>query len=169
MTDIKKYLVTYSRLFGAAFLAAFLFFALPVIPAGAVSVVNKQLSDAIYDSALPLAEAEKLEEADKLLTQALLANPANAKAFALKGQMQIKLENIREGWRLQNIALNIEPNYLPALLWAGEAAIALKDRVDAEKHLARLKKICGTCAEFEQLQKSLAALPPRKPDEKTEE
>lgn len=124
--------------------------------AQATSVENTRLSDIILASARPLIEQEKLAEADHLLSQALLVNPANARAFALKGQVKLKLDNPTEGRRLQDLALNIEPDYLQAIVWAGETSIVLDDLDDAEKRLSRLDKLCGNCAEFVKLQQSIA-------------
>lgn len=144
------------------------------MPAHAISLSNKHLSTAIYDVALAVMTDEKFAEADTLLTQSLLANPANAQAFALKGRAQAKLGHAREGRRFQNLALNIEPDYLQAILWAGEASLKLQDKDDADARLARLSKLCGTCAAFQQLQNALATFdktrivaalktPPKKP------
>ncbi len=54
------------------------------LPALAATLVNERLSNVILASARSMVDDEKFNEADELLTQALLADPANAPAFCVK-------------------------------------------------------------------------------------
>jgi tetratricopeptide (TPR) repeat protein len=81
----------------------------------------------------------------------LLANPANADAFFLKGHLSNLNEDPAEGLRLISRGLNINPKDLTALLWAGEAAVTLEDFEEADIHLKRLEKLCGDCIEQQTL------------------
>jgi uncharacterized protein HemY len=94
---------------------------------------------------------KELEKANDLLTQSLLANPANADAFFLKGHLSNLNEDPAEGLRLISRGLNINPKDLTALLWAGEAAVTLEDFEEADIHLKRLEKLCGDCNEQQTL------------------
>ncbi len=115
------------------------------LPTLAATLVNERLSNVILASARSMVDDEKFNEADELLTQSLLADPANAPAFALKGFVQSQLDNPDEALRLMDIALAIEPDNLQAVFWAGQAATKLENLEEAEKRLARLKTLCGEC------------------------
>ena len=111
----------------------------------AATLVNERLSNVILASARSMVDDDKFDKADELLTQAMLADPANAHAFALKGFVQSQLERHNEALRLIDIALAIEPDNLQAVFWAGQAATKLENLEEAEKRLARLKTLCGEC------------------------
>jgi tetratricopeptide (TPR) repeat protein len=109
------------------------------------------LSKKLYFEADLAFKNKELEKANDLLTQSLLANPANADAFFLKGHLSNLNEDPAEGLRLISRGLNINPKDLTALLWAGEAAVTLEDFEEADIHLKRLEKLCGDCAEQQTL------------------
>ncbi len=109
------------------------------------------LSKKLYLEADLAFKNKELEKANDLLTQSLLANPANADAFFLKGHLSNLNEDPAEGLRLISRGLNINPKDLTALLWAGEAAVTLEDFEEADIHLKRLEKLCGDCAEQQTL------------------
>ncbi|MDD9841710.1 MAG: hypothetical protein OXU76_03480, partial [Alphaproteobacteria bacterium] len=105
---------------------------------------------------------------DAQLTHALLANPANAEAFILKGRIAALQNDPAEARRFIDLGLNIQPDHLEAILWAGQAALALDDRPDAEKRLKRLVKLCGTCDAQKQLQKEMTLSAAKKVAAKTQ-
>lgn len=109
------------------------------------------LSKKLYLEADLAFKNKELEKANDLLTQSLLANPANADAFFLKGHLSNLNEDPAEGLRLISRGLNINPKDLTALLWAGEAAVTLEDFEEADVHLKRLEKLCGDCKEQQTL------------------
>jgi len=135
----------------------------------AASVEMMRLSDALLaeaqtaltqtgsakDEAKDEAKREKFMQIDAQLTHALLANPANAEAFILKGRIAALQNDPEEARRLIDLGLNIQPDNIEGILWAGQAALALDDRADAEKRLERLIKLCGTCDAQKQLQKEM--------------
>ena len=123
----------------------------------AASLEMTRLSDTLYAEANSAMTAKNLDNADSLLTQSLVANPANAAAFILKGHIAGLQDNPEEARRLIDLGLNIDPGNLQAVLWAGEASLALDDREDADIRLTRLQKLCGDCAEYRQLQAALEA------------
>ena len=109
------------------------------------------LSKKLYLEADLAFKNKELEKANDLLTQSLLANPANADAFFLKGHLSNYNEDPAEGLRLILRGLNINPNHLTALLWAGKAAVTLEDFKEADVYLKRLEKLCGDCTEQQTL------------------
>jgi len=111
--------------------------------------------DEAGDEAKDEAKAEQFMQIDAQLTHALLANPANAEAFILKGRIAALQNDPEEARRLIDLGLNIQPDNIEGILWAGQAALALDDRADAEKRLERLIKLCGTCDAQKQLQKEM--------------
>lgn len=123
----------------------------------AASLEMTRLSDKLYAEANTAIAAKNLDNADSLLTQSLIANPANAAAFILKGHIAGLQDNPEEARRLIDLGLNIDPGNLQAVLWAGEAALAMDDMEDADIRLSRLQKLCGDCAEYRQLQSALEA------------
>jgi len=135
----------------------------------AASVEMMRLSDALLaeaqtaltqtnsakDKTKDKARREQFMQIDAQLTQALLANPANAEAFILKGRIAALQNDPEDARRLIDLGLNIQPDNIEGILWAGQAALALDDRADAEKRLERLIKLCGTCDAQKQLQKEM--------------
>jgi len=111
--------------------------------------------DEAGDEAKEETKREQFMQIDAQLTHALLANPANAEAFILKGRIAALQNEPEEARRLIDLGLNIQPDNIEGILWAGQAALALDDRADAEKRLERLIKLCGTCDAQKQLQKEM--------------
>ena len=120
-------------------------------PLMAATADMEVLSKKLYLEADLAFKNKELEKANDLLTQSLLANPANADAFFLKGHLSNLNEDPAEGLRLISRGLNINPKDLTALLWAGEAAVTLEDFEEADVHLKRLEKLCGDCTEQQTL------------------
>lgn len=112
-------------------------------------------TDSAKDKAKDDAKREQFMQIDAQLTHALLANPANAEAFILKGRIAGLQNEPAEARRLIDLGLNIQPDHIEGILWAGQAALALDDRADAEKRLERLVKLCGACDAQKQLQKEM--------------
>lgn len=127
---------------------------LTVLSARAATSELQDLSRKLFAEADLAFQNRDLEKADSLLTQSLLADPANAEAFFLKGHVSSLNEDPEEGLRLISRGLNINPKDVKARLWAGEAAVSLEDFEEAGVHLERLEKLCGACDE----QQALAAL-----------
>lgn len=125
--------------------------ALVSLPLQAATSDMEVLSKKLYLEADLAFKNKELDKADTLLTQSLLANPANADAFFLKGHLSSLNEDPAEGLRLIARGLNINPKDLQAILWAGEAAVTLEDFEEADIHLKRLEKLCGNCAEQQTL------------------
>lgn len=147
------------------------------LPLQAASVEMMRLSDALLaeaqasftktNSAKDKAKPAQFAQIDAQLTHALLANPANAEAFILKGRIAALQNDPAEARRLIDLGLNIQPDHIEAILWAGQAALALDDRADAEKRLERLVKLCGACDAQKQLQKEMTISTSKKVAAKT--
>lgn len=127
------------------------------VPGQAASVKNQKLSAVLLSSAQALVDDGVYQEADQLLTQSMLADPANDAAFALKGHVQLLMDNPKEGRRLLDLALNIRPDNQQAVFLAGQASLSLKDFDDAEIRVERLQELCGACENHAALLAEIAA------------
>lgn len=127
------------------------------VPGQAASVKNQKLSAVLLSSAQALVDDGVYQEADQLLTQSMLADPANDAAFALKGRVQLLMDNPKEGRRLLDLALNIRPDNQQAVFLAGQASLSLKDFDDAEIRVERLQELCGACENHAALLAEIAA------------
>ena len=125
-----------------------------IIPASALAV-----SDAYQSLSLELvvkAESdiseERNAEANARLDLALVADPSNARAFVLKGQVQHLLGDTDEGLRLVSIGLQIDPVMREGLVLQTRLASELGNVIVAEAALERFRRICKTdCVEADTL------------------
>lgn len=125
--------------------------------AEAVSDKYRKLSARLVIDAEQHLMQDKAAEADRILNLALTADPANARAYVLKGQAQRRLENTEEGLRLLGVGLEIEPGDQVALKLQGETALELGDVEQAEQSLSRLRTVCAApCADANELADAIA-------------
>ena len=81
-----------------------------------------------------------------------MADPGNARAFVLKGQVQHLLGDTDEGLRLVSIGLQIDPVMREGLVLQTQLASELGNVIVAEAALERFRRICKTnCAEADRL------------------
>ena len=133
-------------------LIPFLFLLFIPAPALAVSDAYQRLSVDLVVRAEDDISAERNAEANALLDLALVADPGNARAFVLKGQVQHLLGDSDEGLRLVSIGLQIDPVMLEGLVLQARLASELGNVIVAEAALERFRRICKTnCAEADTL------------------
>ena len=121
-------------------------------PAKAISDKYRDLSARLVTDAEQELLQQKAEAADNLLNLALTADPGNARAFLLKGQVQTALGNKDEGLRLVSVGLEIEPGDTEGLRLKGEYAAGLGQIEEAETALSRLRTVCDApCAAADEL------------------
>ena len=124
------------------------------IPASslAVSDAYQSLSMDLVVKAEDDISAERNAEANARLDLALVADPGNARAFVLKGQVQHLLGDTDEGLRLVSIGLQIDPVMREGLVLQTRLASELGNVIVAEAALERFRRICKTnCAEADTL------------------
>ena len=124
------------------------------IPASALAVSDayQSLSADLVVKAEDDISAERNVEANARLDLALVADPSNARAFVLKGQVQHLLGDTDEGLRLVSIGLQIDPVMREGLVLQTRLASELGNVIVAEAALERFRQICKTnCAEVDSL------------------
>lgn len=92
-----------------------------------------------------------------ILKQITGAEPANADAWNLRGFASRKLGDLEGAARAYDRALTLKPDHLGALEYQGELFLMQGNRAGAEANLARLKTLCGSCEEAEDLADALSA------------
>ena len=133
-------------------LMSFLLTLLLPATAGAVSDAYQSLSMDLVVKAEDDISAARNDEANARLDLALVADPGNARAFVLKGQVQHLLGNTDEGLRLVGIGLQIDPVMREGLVLQSRLASELGNVIVAEAALERFRQICKTnCTEADQL------------------
>ena len=131
---------------------SFLLMLLLPATAGAVSDVYQSLSMDLVVKAEDDISAARNDDANMRLDLALVADPGNARAFVLKGQVQHLLGDTDEGLRLVGIGLQIDPVMREGLVLQSRLASELGNVIVAEAALERFRQICKTnCAEADQL------------------
>ena len=133
-------------------LIPFLLMLLLPATAGAVSDAYQSLSMDLVVKAEDDISAARNDEANARLDLALVADPGNARAFVLKGQVQHLLGDTDEGLRLVGIGLQIDPVMREGLVLQTRLASELGNAIVAEAALERFRQICKTnCTEADQL------------------
>ncbi len=133
-------------------LISFLLMLLLPVTAAAVSDAYQSLSMDLVVKAEDDISAARNDEANARLDLALVADPGNARAFVLKGQVQHLLGDTEEGLRLVGIGLQIDPVMREGLVLQSRLASELGNVIVAEAALERFRQICKTnCTEAEQL------------------
>ena len=133
-------------------LISFLLMLLLPATAGAVSDAYQSLSMDLVFKAEDDISAARNDEANERLDLALVADPGNARAFVLKGQVQHLLGDTDEGLRLVGIGLQIDPVMREGLVLQSRLASELGNVIVAEAALERFRQICKTnCTEADQL------------------
>ena len=130
------------------------FLLLLLLPATAVAVSDayQSLSMDLVVKAEDDISAARNDEANERLDLALVADPGNARAFVLKGQVQHLLGDTDEGLRLVGIGLQIDPVMREGLVLQSRLASELGNVIVAEAALERFRQICKTnCTEADQL------------------
>ncbi len=110
-----------------------------------------------YAEARATVDAGNFAAALPLLVNLTRVDPGNADAWNLLGFTYRKLDQFDLSDAAYLKVLSINPDHLGALEYQGELYIAT-GRIDAARaNLARLEKLCGSCAEHEDLARALQA------------
>jgi tetratricopeptide (TPR) repeat protein len=112
--------------------------------------------DTLYDAGSRLAQAGRYGEAITVL--GLVSNKEDPRVLNYLGYAHRKSGRIQVGLGYYEEALRINPNYVLAREYLGEAYLTLGDVAAAENQLAEIEKRCGKgCREYSLLSQQLAA------------
>jgi len=116
-------------------------------PAMAISEKYRSLSENLLTQAAAAFAAAQSQQAEDLVNLALTANPANAAAFILKGQIHAANGDTDEALRIITVGLEIEPANFSALALQTELAVKAQRFEQADQALAHYRKICAADCE----------------------
>ena len=143
------------------FVVIFSFFSVLAVPVFAAGTSDgsstASTTAASYADAKVLVDAGKFKAALPALLTITAEDPQNADGWSLLGFTQRKLGNTDGSAQAYKVALKINPNHLGALEYQGELFITIGQMDLAKANLAKLQGLCGTCEEYEDLDKALKA------------
>ena len=113
-----------------------------------------QISNNISNNALLIYETDK-EEAISLSRQALVADPSNAYAWAVAGNILRKNKKFDEAESFFQKSLELNPLLKEGLYWSAENNISLENLDEANEKLEILINACSGCNESVMLKLSL--------------
>jgi len=113
-----------------------------------------QISNKISNNALIIYETDK-EEAISLSRQALVADPSNAYAWAVAGNILRKNKKFDEAESFFQKSLDLNPLLKEGLYWGAKNNISLNNIDEANQKLKILINICSECDESIMLKLSL--------------
>ena len=113
-----------------------------------------QISNKISNNALVIYETDK-KEAISLSRQALVADPSNAYAWAVAGNILRKNKKFDEAESFFQKSLDLNPLLKEGLYWGAKNNISLNNIDEANQKLEILINICSECNESVMLKLSL--------------
>lgn len=131
--------------------------------AHAVDARSERASLRLAEKGVAAAAERRFEEAQRLLEEAIVSNPANADAFTELAAVHKTAGNPKLARKYYVIALEIDPVLPAALGGLARLNVEAGDRDAAETLLRKLRATCPACAETRDLERSLAGieLPPK--------
>ena len=139
----------------------FSFFAVlaaPVFAAGTSDGSSETSTTApSYANAKALVDAKNFDAALPALLTITKDDPQNADAWNLLGFTQRMLGQNDASAQAYLVVLKINPNHLGALEYQGELFLKTGKPDLARANLTKLQGLCGTCEEYEDLDRALKA------------
>jgi tetratricopeptide (TPR) repeat protein len=149
-------LKTFSRIAGAAVIAATLASAAPVFAIGGTNTTVSAPASPSMAQALAEIKAKNWTKAIADLKQIIAAEPSNAEAYNQLGFAYRNIGKYDLSGRAYAKVLQLDPNHTGALEYQGELFIKLGQVDKAKANLAKIKTICGTtCEAYVDLSKAL--------------
>ena len=111
------------------------------------------------EAAQTAIDAQDYAAAARILAVLAGTDPTNADVWNLFGFSSRKMGRMGEASQAYEEALRLKPDHLGALEYQGEMFVDLKHPEEAEKNLAKLKKLCGDCEQVTDLQAYIDANP----------
>lgn len=131
------------------------------LPAAAqVNAASQQASRGLADKGIAaLADGDAIR-ARRLLEEAIVADPANARALAQLGRYYQSQNQRDVARRYFRFALEVEPTEPDALLGAGRLDLADGKADEAKDRLRLLRLTCATCSQTTELAAALNSTSP---------
>lgn len=123
---------------------------------GATGASWRALSAQLVSMSTPLIVAHRYVEAIDLLEQALVADPKNARAFVLRGEVAFAQHDDAFGIEALQTGLALMPDDASAHLGLGRAYLRVNDMAAASRQLEQLRAVCDNCAEVQTLSDEIA-------------
>ncbi|MGV8985625.1 MAG: tetratricopeptide repeat protein [Cypionkella sp.] len=137
-------------------------FSILVVPAMAAGTSDGSSTETptlnVYDEAKAMVDEGSYAAALPKLINLTKTDPQNADAWNLLGFTYRKLGQFDDSSAAYLKVLSINPNHLGALEYQGELFITTGKIDMAKANLDKLKTLCGTCEEADDLQKALTAV-----------
>lgn len=123
---------------------------------GAGFEASPMLNDPDFSAANAHVKAGRWAEALPLLLKVEERSKNSADVYNLLGVTYRKLKDYPVSKKHYERALQIDSNHLPTLEYQGEWFIETGDMARARENLAKLKMLCGTCHEYQDLAGAIA-------------
>ena len=132
--------------------------AMPVVwAADTESSPGKAAASADYAAGKQAVEQKLWLQAAESFRRATLQDPKNADAWNMLGYTHRMLGHMEESSKAYLVVLTINPDHLGALEYQGELFLQTGKPDLAKANLAKLQGLCGTCEQFQDLQKAITA------------
>ncbi|MBI1261494.1 MAG: hypothetical protein GC184_07195 [Rhizobiales bacterium] len=139
-------------------LSLIVFLALLVVPVGAHAAPElARAAIRLADKGIAATATGDYARAQRLLEEALVADPSNARTIASLGVLHQKRGNMGIARKYYISALTVDPANIVALGRLGQMEAGMGKMDDAKDKLRRLQAICPTCAETTALKSSIDA------------
>lgn len=140
-------------------LAVFSFMVAPAMAAGTSDGSSTEAATvSVYDEAKAMVDEGNFAAALPKLENLTKVDAKNADAWNLLGFTYRKLGQLEDSNTAYLTVLSINPNHLGALEYQGELFITTGKIDLAKANLEKLKGLCGTCEEADDLEKALQAV-----------
>ncbi len=121
----------------------------------AASPAMRNASISLTEKSVVAAGKDDASRARRLLEEAVVADPTNARALSLLGHLYRSSKNAALARKYYALALSIDPAEPDALLGEGELSIADGKPDEAKDDLDRLRATCPACLQTSELERAL--------------
>lgn len=140
-------------------LTVFSFMMAPAMAAGTSDGSSTEAATvSVYDEAKAMVDEGNFAAALPKLVNLTKMDAQNADAWNLLGFTYRKLGQLDDSDKAYLTVLSINPDHLGALEYQGELFITTGKIDLAKANLAKLKALCGTCEQADDLEKALQAV-----------
>ena len=145
--------------FFVGILTVFSFMMAPAMAAGTSDGSSTEAATvSVYDEAKAMVDEGNFAAALPKLVNLTKMDAQNADAWNLLGFTYRKLGQLDDSDKAYLTVLSINPDHLGALEYQGELFITTGKIDLAKANLAKLKALCGTCEQADDLEKALQAV-----------